>query len=264
MGRTIKYGEVYSSDNFGQFIPIEYIGGEEDLVKIKFLNTGSERIVSSNALVHGKVKDLYAPNIAGVGYLGSFDGKVSDKNIIIFYRTWNDMINRCYNVLDKDYYAYGGSGVRVDPRWFDFGNFLEDSKLLYGYENKLKYPSMYCLDKDYLQMNLQKNQRIYSLNTCMWISKYDNIIIMNRENSKSKYFGVTKTERGFLARYSHTIIGYFSNEIAAANAYNFYYTSNFINDQFRSIFLLNDVPYMSPTEFIKYNLNVKEIIKIVK
>ena len=264
MGRTIKYGEIYDSDNFGQFIPIEYIGGPEDLVKIKFLNTGSERIVSSNALIHGKVKDLYMPIVAGVGYLGSFNGKVSDKDKIIFYKPWNDMLNRCYNIADKDYPAYGGSGVRVDQRWFDFGNFFEDAKLLYGYENKLKYPSIYCLDKDYKQMNIPKNQKIYSLNTCIWISKYDNIIIMTRENSKSKYFGVTKTQRGFLARYSRHIIGYFSNEIAAANAYNFYYMYNFKNDPFRSLFLLNDVPYMSPTEFIKYNLNAKEVIKVVK
>ena len=264
MGRHINYGEIYNSDNCGPFIPIEYIGGVEDLVKIKFINTGSERIVTSNQLVHGKVKDKYKPNIANIGYLGHFNGKVSDHSNIIFYRPWNDMINRCYNKTDKDYPIYGAMGITVEQRWFDFGNFYEDAKLLYGYENKLKYPSMFCLDKDYLQMNIPKNQKIYSKNTCMWISKYDNIIIMGRENSNSKYFGVTKTSRGYLARYSNIKIGYYSDEIAAANAYNYYYTFNFKNDPFRSIILLNNVPYMSPFEFTKYSLNKTEkVIKLI-
>ena len=106
MGRTIKYGEIYDSDNFGQFIPIEYIGGPEDLVKIKFLNTGSERIVSSNALIHGKVKDLYMPIVAGVGSLGSFNGKVSDKDKIIFYKPWTCCTCCVYDVIYVFVYFY--------------------------------------------------------------------------------------------------------------------------------------------------------------
>lgn len=264
MGRSIMYGEIYNSDNFGKFIPIEYIGTEKDLVKIKFLNTGSEKIVSSNALVHGKVKDQYAPTVAGIGYLGSFNGKVTDPLNIIFYRVWNDMINRCYNILDKDYSIYGKCGITVDPSWLNFGNFFEDSKLLPGYSNKLAQPSMYCLDKDYLQMDVPKCNRIYSKDTCIWISKYDNIIIMNRENSNSKYYGVTKYGESYISRYSNHIIGYFTNEIAAANAYNYYYITKFKNDKYRDIFILNNVPYMSPMEFSSYITKGREIIRIVK
>ena len=57
----------------------------------------------------------------------------------------------------------------------------------------------------------------------------------------------------------------FSNEIAAANAYNFYYNFNFGNDQLRTIKPLNDVPYMSAYEFTKYSTNnTVEAIKIIK
>lgn len=260
MRRKIRYNEIYNSENYGSFIPIEYIGGPKDLVKIKFINTQSERVVTSNALIHGKVKDKFVPIIAGVGYIGNFEGKVTDNSIIIFYRPWNDMLNRCYNKLDKDYSRYGALGITVDARWFNFNNFYQDAKLLIGYNNKCIYPSMYCLDKDYLQQNIPKSNRIYSKNTCVWLSKYDNIILMNRENSNSKYFGVTETKNGYLSRYSNITIGVFSNIIAAANAYNYYYTLHFQNDPFRSVFLLNNVPYMSPDEFIKYNINSKIVI----
>ena len=170
----------------------------------------------------------------------------------------------CYNITDKDYPMYGAIGVRVDPRWHNFNNFFEDAKLLPGYENKLMYPSIYCLDKDYLQRNLPKEQRIYSKDTCIWLSKYDNIILMGRENSTSEYYGVTKHYNKYIARYSHNEIGKFSNPIAAANAYNCYYEKHCMNDPLHTIHILNDVPYMPPTEFIKYNTNPKVMCEIVK
>ena len=262
MKRRIKLNETYHSNNYGDFIVIDRQGDEE--YTIQFNNTGSITIASSEAIYHGRVKDKFAPNVAGVGFVGDFPGRINDPDVIIFYRPWNDMLHRCFNPIDKDYPMYGAIGVTVDSRWFNFSNFFEDAKLLPGYENKLMYPSIYCLDKDYLQRNIPKEQRIYSKDTCMWISKYDNITLMNRENSTSEYYGVTKRYNKYYAQYSNIIIDAFSDPIAAANAYNYYYEKHCMNSPLHTIHILNDVPYMPPTEFIKYNTNPKEMCKIVK
>lgn len=43
------------------------------------------------------------------------------------YRTWANIIQRCYNVNNKQYKDYGGRGISVCQRWrVDFSNFLAD------------------------------------------------------------------------------------------------------------------------------------------
>lgn len=42
------------------------------------------------------------------------------------YVSWHKMMGRCYNRNDDGYHNYGGRGIKVDPRWHLFENFLED------------------------------------------------------------------------------------------------------------------------------------------
>lgn len=42
------------------------------------------------------------------------------------YCSWRSMINRCTNELGSRYDIYGGRGITVCERWFDFFAFLED------------------------------------------------------------------------------------------------------------------------------------------
>lgn len=42
------------------------------------------------------------------------------------YRIWSSMHERCGNPNNKSYKNYGGRGIKVDPRWNDFRNFLAD------------------------------------------------------------------------------------------------------------------------------------------
>lgn len=42
------------------------------------------------------------------------------------YRTWADMLNRCNNQNIPAYAIYGARGIRVDPEWKKFKNFLKD------------------------------------------------------------------------------------------------------------------------------------------
>ena len=45
------------------------------------------------------------------------------------YTVWNGMMARCENEGGKDFYRYGGRGIRVCDRWKDFANFLADMGL---------------------------------------------------------------------------------------------------------------------------------------
>ena len=45
------------------------------------------------------------------------------------YRTWNSMMNRCYNSKHNRYLDYGGRGIRVYAPWHDFKNFFYDMKI---------------------------------------------------------------------------------------------------------------------------------------
>lgn len=40
--------------------------------------------------------------------------------------SWTGMRSRCLNPNATGYERYGGAGVRIDPRWADFGNFRAD------------------------------------------------------------------------------------------------------------------------------------------
>lgn len=42
------------------------------------------------------------------------------------YNTWRAMVRRCRKKHDKDYPRYGGAGIKVDPRWLTYENFVAD------------------------------------------------------------------------------------------------------------------------------------------
>lgn len=45
------------------------------------------------------------------------------------YKSWADMLQRCNNPKTVGYKNYGGRGIKVHPRWFDFREFLSDMGL---------------------------------------------------------------------------------------------------------------------------------------
>jgi hypothetical protein len=53
-----------------------------------------------------------------------------------FYTIWQNMVRRCTNPNSTHYAHYGGRGIKVDTRWYDFINFRDD--LLDKYEKHVK------------------------------------------------------------------------------------------------------------------------------
>lgn len=69
------------------------------------------------------------------------------------------------------YKSYGGKGVRVDPRWFSFENFLYDIQKLNGWNKTLVEQGKLDLDKDLLI----RGNKIYSKHTCCLVSHFENL-----------------------------------------------------------------------------------------
>jgi hypothetical protein len=178
------------------------------------------------------------------------------------------MIRRCENPAHKEYYAYGNRGVRIDTRWKDFDTFVADCKCIPQYDKFLNDPYNYQLDKDYLQLNLPKDQRVYSKNTCIFLSNRDNTNLraieyaMNHDLT-TPYYGVTKIKNKYLMGITsdgYKITIYFDDVIAAANAYNYWFERLHLYDLIR---LHNDVPFMRVEEWITHIISVREMAKII-
>jgi hypothetical protein len=72
------------------------------------------------------------------------------------YLNWDCMIQRCTNPKHKNYSYYGGEGVTICERWFNFANFLEDM-------GERPEPSM-TLDRI-------GGAKVYCKENCRWASK---------------------------------------------------------------------------------------------
>ena len=158
---------------------------------IHFENTGYECNVPLSNALRCRVRDPYFPSVNNIGYLGE-----PNKNCPYYemlYNVWSSMIFRCYNTNSNRYDVYGGMGIKVSEEWLCFATFLEDAQSLPNFEYKIKYPEYYQLDKDYLQQNIPKENRVYSKDTCVWLYYKDNNFLKVLDH-KNNYSGCYKDE----------------------------------------------------------------------
>jgi hypothetical protein len=87
------------------------------------------------------------------------------------YSLWCAMMNRVYNEKQLEHHtAY--RDVTVCERWHSFANFLEDLSKIKNYD-KWFIEKNYEIDKDTLQPGVEF--KVYSLETCMFIPKEENL-----------------------------------------------------------------------------------------
>ena len=175
MGKEIKVGEIFNSNNYGDFEIIEEFSqrakGRHKLFNIRFIETNGIRYnISSSDIRSGKIKDYYKPDVCNVGYIGSLDCKNINKSYPKEYDLWRNIIQRCYYSKSKSYKYYGAKGVIVCERWHCFANFLEDITNIKWYDKKAFQEGKLELDKD-----IFGNKKLYSLETCCFIDKLTNI-----------------------------------------------------------------------------------------
>lgn len=268
----IDYNKIYYSNINGPFRIIQYIGmvNHHSRVLIQFIYTGTIKDVQLQNALDGKVGDpaqkLRIPINSSLP-IDNYQHRVD----IAVKSMWRTMMDRCYNEKNPMYKFYGAIGIHVDDSWHDFDTFEKDIKTIDGYIDFYNNPYSYNLDKDYLQLDIPKQFRVYSKNTCCFLSWNDNKNLSaieyrnnNLDKLESKYFGVTTNKIGNYScginiNGTYFYIGTFNNEIAAANAYNYWFE---YFHSYNKIPLRNDVPYMPPSEFIKYNVKTKEMCSI--
>ena len=151
--------------------PIIHESSRQKYYPIKFIKSGSIKEVRLEYIINGKIHDDYAPSVAGIGYLGKASRANQPRK---YYDLWRNMIHRCYNPKRHDYGRYGGKGITVCERWHCFEYFLEDIALIDGWNKEKFENSKIQLDKDKKQFNIPHNQRVYSKDTCEWLSPEDN------------------------------------------------------------------------------------------
>lgn len=177
---NIDISAIQYSNYYGPFIILDLIKDNNGLnpkMKIRFIKTGTEKLVDISNIKDGYIKDEFINPLV----INPLDTNLLQPNIkeyrirFILRKSWHSMRNRCYNNKDCGFNTYGAIGVRVCDRWLNsFDNFYNDAKLLPQYNKFERWPTLYQFDKDYRQLSIPKEQRIYSPETCMFLHYMDN------------------------------------------------------------------------------------------
>lgn len=167
--QMLDISKIYTSNNYGDFIILKYINSRN--VEIEFISTGFKRVTCAGSINKGNLKDLLAPLVCGVGFIGDGIHKaVVDRKVTKAHRVWYDMIRRCYSE----------SNLKAHPTYFDcyvcdeWHNF--QAFAAWFYKNHI---DGHQLDKDIKV----KGNKVYSPATCIFASPKDNTI----ESSAKSY-----------------------------------------------------------------------------
>lgn len=182
-----KYiGKIFESNSCGDF----KILGAYEVAKngsknyvVEFIDTKYQTVATYLQIRNLRIKDNYYPSVYNIGYIGDYEGKVSKDK---YYTMWHSMIQRCYGSKDK---SKTYNDVEISKEWHNFTNFTNDIKQLIGYDNIAEYPNIkFELDKDILS---DKNNKIYSKETCCFIPKKLNMFFVGKKSRlEKKYKGV--------------------------------------------------------------------------
>ncbi len=208
-------GKVCKSLNSGDFKVLKY--NDTANVEIQFLNTGYETSARLHNIRNGNVKDRYSPSVYGVGVLGTkYSSKVSGVHTKE-YLLWQRMLERCYSdVYKKQKPTYKDCEVSENFKSYEY--FYEWCNSQVGFDVK-----GFDLDKDLLI----KGNKVYSENTCIFIPREINTLLIKREALRGEYLiGVhwSKKDKTFVARVNSSkgkreYLGSFKTELEAFEAY---------------------------------------------
>ena len=135
------------------------------------------------------------------------------------YSIWQQMIQRCYNEVHKDFINYGSRGIKVCIEWHNIENFIKDM-----------YPSY----KEGLSIDRANNDMGYSKDNCRWANRSTQNTNTRklRSTNKSGYRGVhwykTYSKWVSIITFNKKAVnlGYFEDKVEAAHAYDKYVIDN--------------------------------------
>ena len=179
-------GKTFESKTSGKFIVIRETYRTKHNIKyeICFYKTNYITEAWETSINIGEVKDPTYPVIAGIGYLGINYKKYKKDDKELFeslYNRWSPMLHRCYNNKSKKYNWYGKLGIKVDKRWHDFSKYFIDVQKLPGYDREKVLSGELQLDKDKFQIYKAPDNKVYSKDTCCWLSAKENTKLINKD-----------------------------------------------------------------------------------
>lgn len=120
--------QVKSFDDFVQKIPKDC-----KLKPIKFSGIKKNLKMIVCKCVCGKIKEFACSNIirGRAASCGCVKIRRKPKKTFLVskskpYRSWQSMMQRCYNRNNRAFHQYGGRGIKVTKRWHNYANFIED------------------------------------------------------------------------------------------------------------------------------------------
>lgn len=215
-----RVGEV-SYNNFGNKMVIKEYTNSVNIV-VNFEEFGYLKKTRYHDFKTGRVKCPYDKNYSGLGYIGvgKYSITDSDGNKTKIYRTWQNIIDRCYKdrKSSRDYYK----NSIVCDEWHNFQNFAKWCEENY-----------YEVDEEEMQLDkdiVQKGNKIYSPETCVFVPKRINTLLINNKRSRGEYpIGVCWNKRDEVfcvhcsiienGRKINKFIGNYSDSDSAFNRY---------------------------------------------
>ena len=202
-----RVGEKWVTNEGYEVEIVEYFGNKNCTVKFE------DGILISNLqygnIKKGNIRNVFHKSVHNNGYLGIGKYKcIVNTRITKVYNTWKGILERCY---DEKYQEKRPTykGCTVDECWHNFQNFAK------WYEEK--YITGYQLDKDILI----KDNKIYSPETCCFVSQEINKLFIKSNASRGKYpIGVNKHISGkFQSQLNKKHLGTFDTPEEAFQAY---------------------------------------------
>ena len=144
------------------------------------MTTGSKRKIRESSIREGFAKDRFFNDVYGIACIGNASKVGNEKE----YNLWRNMLSRCYVKTDNHYDSYGGLGISVCEEWQCFEKFSKDIPNIDGYDEKNYRDGNLVLDKDKKQFGVDKSKMVYSLDTCVFISNFENVSMVDRTNQK--------------------------------------------------------------------------------
>lgn len=198
--------------NYGALEIVQYVNSRK--VAIKFIGYENIVVTSAGNIRMGRVKNLMYPNVFDIGFTG--EGDYSNSKNKKAYTVWNNMLKRCYSSeYQRKKPTY--KGCRVVEEWLNFQNFA------YWFYNHSNYKDGLELDKDILC----RNNKLYSPETCVFVSRAVNLLLTDNKTKRGDYkVGVSfdSSRRKYSAKCSNgegkgKNLGRFGTEEAAHEAY---------------------------------------------
>jgi hypothetical protein len=158
---------------FGRLLVLDYVGLNKHSRSIWecLCDCGMTAVVEGFKLKSGHTKSCGCLNIEKLIERSTTHGLM--RLYYRAYKTWQDMLQRCYNPKNKRYKDYGGRGIKVCERWLGkdgFKNFIEDMG------DRPLYLTIHRIDND----------GDYELKNCKW--ETDREQQRNRSNNKILVF----------------------------------------------------------------------------